>query len=192
MRTSCAEKRVNVATGAAELVWYDIQGSSSTVTLPAYGGPYVDILQWYQILQDLIQQGPPQGYTDPIIVIDWDPTFGDWKYLDLANLDYWPRGEDETKCYGSAIGDGSQNKVIDLDGKALVGGDWATQYGLSVGNGLTVGGTGTFTGEIVADGGVNTQSLNVRNNFLKLNTGDVYAPQTVSIGGTNYTLLVKQ
>lgn len=46
---------------------------------------------------------------------------------ELSALDdkYWMQGEDENKNYGSAIGDSSGNKVIDLDNKELVG-NWST------------------------------------------------------------------
>ena len=70
---------------------------------------------------------------------------------------WWPRGGDETVCYGSAIGDAAgRTKVIDLNGKILVG-PWKTDDDFSVGDNanaadLTVNGDASVTGDLTVTG----------------------------------------
>lgn len=46
----------------------------------------------------------------------------------------WLPGRDEVDCYGKAIGNSSQTRVIDLDARKLQGGSWEFVNGLVFGN----------------------------------------------------------
>lgn len=163
-------KVVDLQTGDARLEWCDATAFGA-IEVPdvSSGSDYENIVSWYYSLQQLLSDGPPSGMTDPIPLPDpGDP--GDWMWKDL---NYWPQGGDETECYGSAIGDGSKAATIDLDGKSLIGSSWSAG------------------GDFDASGTVRADTLEARSGYVIV-SGQYFAPQTVSIGGTNYTLLVKQ
>lgn len=64
--------------------------------------------------------------TEQLALIDWVTLFGDyWEtWYDDTYPDgrFWELGEDESLCYGSAIGNNDKEKVIDLDAQVLSNG----------------------------------------------------------------------
>ena len=59
---------------------------------------------------------------------------------------YWPMGGGAAACYGSAIGDSTAAKVIDLDGKQLEG-SWSINTGSLECSSVIVGGDTVVTGQ---------------------------------------------
>ena len=164
-------KVVNLQTGDARLEWCDATALGA-IEVPdvSSGGDYENIVNWYYSLQDMLEDGPPSGMTDPIPLPDpADP--GDWMWKDL---DFWKLGGDETECYGSAIGDPNQSQVVNLSGRRLVGSGWGSDADFSVG------------GDLYCSGGVYVDA----SHYIHV-AGDAYAPTNVTIGGVNYTVLAK-
>lgn len=147
---------------------------------------------------------PADGYGDAAI---WDACAGGWRSLrGMASIfgyalkdEFWPQGGDETNCYGEAIGNSQKGKVIDLDNLALWG-NWMVQGSLLVGESsmpadLYVSRDATIEEDLkvfgdTALGNTSTGNLNVGGS-LEIG-GDVYAPEVVTIGGVQKTILVKQ
>ena len=187
--------------GNSTLVWFDVSGGSVSIEIPdpAY---YTEILEFYHNYEQGFGS-PPSGYADPILVPDPNSKNG-WTWYDLGDLPYWHQGGDNTNCYGGSIGDSSKTEKIDLDNQKLLLG-WEVYDGLNIATGnlsvvndasvsgdLFVTGHGTFSDEVIANNGVVASTLNVSANWIKLNNGDVYAPETVTINGVQKTILVKQ
>ena len=161
-RCLLACKVVDLQTGDARLEWCDA-GAIGAIDVPdvSSGSDYELLLNWYQSLQALLSDGPPSGATDPIPLPDPDDP-GDWRWKDLG---FWKLGGDATECYGSAIGNGSQGKAIDLDYRQLTG-DWEV------------------TGNMVVNGGLGV--------IGQLSIGaDVYVPTNITVGTNTYTVLAK-
>lgn len=66
-----------------------------------------------------IDTDPP--LSGPLALV-WDNDAEKWKFEE-TDENWWEQGGAETTCYGSAIGDSTCSKAIDLDARALVG-DW--------------------------------------------------------------------
>jgi len=167
-----------------ELVWVTLSATGSfEIPRDPSQGSVGD-----QIYNDLMDLDTPGLY-------GYEVTAGNSAVLVSLDGNWWEIGGDETKCYGSAIGDSSQGKVIDLDGKAFSGGDWSVNSGsLSVGNNLQVDGDTNIDGKLSVSGHTNfgsvaTGPLNVGGTLTVGN--DDYAPTQITVGGQTYTVLAK-
>lgn len=119
---------------------------------------------------------PVDGYGDAAI---WDACLGEWRSLrDMADIFgyalrgiFWPQGGNESSCFGSAIGDPSNAKKIDLStgGDPQLVGDWACTGKLQVNS------------DLHATGNTKVKSLEVSNGNADV-IGNVTATGDVSDG----------
>lgn len=203
--------RVLTADGIAKIVWGQlVAGGGGTITVPGGGQDYEEIKRWYYEAIELEEEREEDSDPDDTEIVVPGPGpqggFNGWRRLRLSDY-FWKLGGGETECYGNTIGDSGKTPAIDLDGRTLLGsGLWSAEGDFSASGDLNTSNTvhaGTVDatssigcgGTISASGNIGTPANMACGGELSCATfkvaGDTYAPQNVTIGTQNYTILVK-
>ena len=98
------------------------------------------------------------------LALTWDAEDETWKFDETAGR-WWEQGGAETTCYGTAIGDSTGSRAIDLDARALVG-DWevdAATGSFTLHQGVPF----VFEGQVVRPANVNINGV-VQTNDINL------------------------
>lgn len=178
--------RVLTEDGIAKIVWGQlVAGGGGTITVPGGGQDYEDIRRWYYEAIELEEEREEDSDPDDLEIVVPGPgtqagEYNGWRRLRLSDY-FWKLGGGETECYGSGIGNSQKTGVVDLDGRSLID-TWSVGNDLDVANTVHAH-TVDATTSIQSGGELSCATFKV--------AGDTYAPQNVTIGGQNYTILVK-